>query len=119
MTNPSKVAQRAKMEDLLGAQALRNEAAQVAASKRKSTDTDSDGGKLDELDPEDWDNVNVHMHKIFKNHLVNTMYDRLTPIFIDPSNPHRYILLTEEACSTWAKALVSFYFFFILQLGFS
>ncbi|PLW15405.1 hypothetical protein PCASD_20311 [Puccinia coronata f. sp. avenae] len=94
------------MEDLLAAQALRDEAAQVATSKRKSTDADSDGGELDELDPEDWDNVNVHMHKLFKKHLVNTMYDRLTPIFIDPSNPHRYILLTEEACSTWAKALI-------------
>ncbi|PLW35538.1 hypothetical protein PCASD_14364 [Puccinia coronata f. sp. avenae] len=88
MVNPSKVSQRAKMEDLLAAQALRNEAAQVAASKRKSTDANSDGGELDELDPEDWDNVNVHMDKLFEKHLVNTMYDRLTPIFIDPSNPH-------------------------------
>ncbi|PLW11419.1 hypothetical protein PCASD_20201 [Puccinia coronata f. sp. avenae] len=106
MTNPSKVAQWAEMEDLLAAQVLRDEAAQVAASKRKSTKADSDGGESDELDPEDWDNVNVHMHKLFKKHLVNTMYNRLTPIFIDPSNPHRYILLTEEACSTWAKALI-------------
>jgi hypothetical protein len=33
MTNPSKVAQRAEIKDLLAAQALRDEAAQVAACK--------------------------------------------------------------------------------------
>jgi hypothetical protein len=39
--------------------------------------------------------------------LINAKYDCHTPVFIDPSNPRRYILLTVDACQEWAKALVS------------
>ncbi|PLW06287.1 hypothetical protein PCASD_26816 [Puccinia coronata f. sp. avenae] len=104
MTNPAKVAQRAEMEDLLAAQAMKDEAAR--ALKQKATDDHSDVEESEDLDAEEWDTINVYMKQLFKAHLINAKYNCHTPVFIDPSNPRRYILLTVDACQEWAKALV-------------
>jgi hypothetical protein len=105
MTNPAKVAQRAEMEDLLAAQAMKDKAAQ--ALKRKETNDDSDVEESEDLDAKEWDTINVYMKQLFKAHLINAKYDCHTPVFIDPSNPRHYILLTVDACQEWAQALVS------------
>ncbi|PLW41565.1 hypothetical protein PCASD_10000 [Puccinia coronata f. sp. avenae] len=104
MTNPAKVAQRAEMEDLLAAQAMKDKAAR--ALKRKATDDDSDVEESEDLDAKEWDTINVYMKQLFKAHLINAKYDCHTPVFIDPSNPRSYILLTVDACQEWAQALV-------------
>jgi len=106
MENPSKVAKRAEMEDLLAAQALRDDAIKNSvSSKRKGDDDGSEYDSTEEPDPEEWDTINIHMKRIFKKYLINTQYDRHNPVFLDPANPNRYILLTVDACSQWAKAL--------------
>ncbi|PLW48522.1 hypothetical protein PCASD_04295 [Puccinia coronata f. sp. avenae] len=104
MNNPAKVAQQAEMEDLLATQALKNKAAQ--ASKCKATNDDSEGEESEDLDAKAWDTINVYMKQLFKAHLINAKYDFHTPVFINPSNTTRYILLTVDACQEWAKALV-------------
>jgi hypothetical protein len=104
MTNPAKIAQRAKMEDLLAAQALKDKASRAA--KRKVTNADSEGEESEDLDTEEWDTINVYMKRLFKEHLINTKYNQHTPVYVNPSNPRRYILLTIDACQEWAKALV-------------
>jgi hypothetical protein len=47
------------------------------------------------------------MKRLFKEHLINAKYNRHTPVYVNPSNPRCYILLTVDACQEWAKALVS------------
>jgi hypothetical protein len=118
MTNPAKLAQQAEMEDLLAAQAIRDEAARVASSKQKALDGpgDSEDEESEELDPDEWDSINLHMKRLYATHLVKTAYDRHTPVFIDPQNHDRYILLTCAACSEWAKALVCHFLIPILAL---
>ncbi|PLW30068.1 hypothetical protein PCASD_17424 [Puccinia coronata f. sp. avenae] len=108
MTNPAKIAQQAEMEDLLAAQAIRDEAAWVASSKKKAPNAsgDSEEEESDKLNPTECDSINLHMKHIYATHLVNMAYNRHTPIFIDPQNHNQYILLTVAACSKWAKALV-------------
>ncbi|KNZ61460.1 uncharacterized protein VP01_13980g1, partial [Puccinia sorghi] len=53
------------------------------------------------------DSINLYMEKLYKKHLPNKKYDSQFPVFIDPCNPNRYILLTMGAVQTWAHALVS------------
>ncbi|PLW29313.1 hypothetical protein PCASD_23585 [Puccinia coronata f. sp. avenae] len=103
MTNPAKIAQRAEMEDLLAVQALKDKASRAA--KRKVTDADSEGKESKDLDAKEWETINVYMKRLFKEHLINAKYNQHTPVYVDPSNPRRYILLIVDACQEWAKAL--------------
>ncbi|KNZ63782.1 hypothetical protein VP01_1101g10 [Puccinia sorghi] len=45
------------------------------------------------------------MTKIYEHNLTNVKYDRHLPVYINPANPHWYILITLEACQEWARAL--------------
>ncbi|KNZ49575.1 hypothetical protein VP01_492g5 [Puccinia sorghi] len=47
--------------------------------------------------------------KLHKKHLINTKNDCHIPVFVDPANPNQYIyiLLTVDACSTWAQELAN------------
>ena len=117
MENPAKLAKRAEMEDLLAAQALRDQTVKdAAAAKRKNCDSDSDIDGSEELEPEEWDYLNVHMNKLYDKYAIDSRYDLHTPVFIDPGNPNRYMLLTADACSTWAHNLVSFFWFGLYNL---
>ncbi|POV95115.1 hypothetical protein PSTT_16450, partial [Puccinia striiformis] len=116
MPNPADAIKRAEKEDLLAKQAMRKEA--VSASKKRKAaaldgDDDGGGGGSDsdgsdsEIDADEFDDINFHMKKIYAAHPPNSLYDRLNPVYIDPANPRRYILLTVAAVQDWAKALVS------------
>jgi hypothetical protein len=87
MTNPTKIAQRAEMEDFLAEQALKDKASQAA--KRKATNADSEGKESKDLDAEEWDTITVYMKRLFKEHLINAKYNQHTPVYVDPSNPRR------------------------------
>jgi hypothetical protein len=109
MSNPAEAIKRAQREDLLAAQADHEEAVQIAAAKRKASNGDDDNPDADaddELDPVDWERINTHMKKIYAANLTNVKYDQHLPVYIDPTNPHRYILITPMACQEWARALV-------------
>ncbi|PLW48536.1 hypothetical protein PCANC_12183 [Puccinia coronata f. sp. avenae] len=110
MSNPAEAIKRAQREDLLAAQADHEEAVQIAAAKRKASDGDDDDPDAnadDELDPVDWERINTHMKKIYAANLTNVKYDQHLPVYIDLTNPHRYILITLEACEEWARALMA------------
>ncbi|KNZ56959.1 hypothetical protein VP01_2279g3, partial [Puccinia sorghi] len=51
------------------------------------------------------DLINLYMEKLYKKHLPNKKKDSQFPVFIDPCNPNRYILLKMGAVQTWACAL--------------
>ncbi|PLW51084.1 hypothetical protein PCASD_02410 [Puccinia coronata f. sp. avenae] len=70
---PAKIAQRAKMEDLLAAQALKDEASRAA--KRKVTNADSEGEESEDLDDKEWDTINFYMKRLLKEHLIKAKYD--------------------------------------------
>lgn len=91
MENPAKLSKQAETKDLVAAQALRDQAVKdAAAAKRKASTSDSERNKSDEF--------NVQMKKLYETHLIDTKYDCHTPVFVDPGNPNRYILLTVDAC---------------------
>ncbi|KNZ53309.1 hypothetical protein VP01_3282g1 [Puccinia sorghi] len=84
MPNPSDAIKGAAKEDLLAAHA----AHQLAYK------TDDE-----ELDAVDWERIITHMNKKnYKKNLSNVKYDCHLPVYIDPANPHRYLLITLEAC---------------------
>ncbi|KNZ43783.1 hypothetical protein VP01_986g4 [Puccinia sorghi] len=58
------------------------------------------------LNANEWDKFNIHMKKLYAEHLFNVKYDCHTSVFIDQSNPNQYVLLTTNVCSEWSKALV-------------
>ncbi|PLW22088.1 hypothetical protein PCASD_17726 [Puccinia coronata f. sp. avenae] len=108
MSNPAEAIKRAQREDLLAAQADHEEAVQIAAAKRKASNGDDDNPDADaddELDPVDWERINTHMKKIYAANLTNVKYDQHLPVYIDPTNAHRYISSPLEACQEWARAL--------------
>ncbi|KNE89948.1 hypothetical protein PSTG_16593 [Puccinia striiformis f. sp. tritici PST-78] len=47
------------------------------------------------------------MHKIYKAHPVNVLYDRINPVYLHPGDPQRYILLTLAAVQVWAADLMA------------
>jgi hypothetical protein len=57
MTNPAKIGQHAKMEDLLAAQALKDKASQAA--KRKATNADSEGKESKDIGTKEWHTINI------------------------------------------------------------
>ncbi|PLW40137.1 hypothetical protein PCASD_07834 [Puccinia coronata f. sp. avenae] len=73
MTNPAKIAQHAKMEDLLAAQALKDKVSQAA--KRKATNADSESKESKDLDTKEWETINIYMKRFFKEHLINAKYN--------------------------------------------
>ncbi|KAH9462570.1 hypothetical protein Pst134EB_006458 [Puccinia striiformis f. sp. tritici] len=55
----------------------------------------------------EFDDINFHMHKIYKAHPVNVLYDRINPVYLHPGDPQRYILLTLAAVQVWAADLMA------------
>jgi hypothetical protein len=54
-----------------------------------------------------FDIYNVYRDQIFNAHPPNIQYHKRIPVFIDPANKTRYILLTTVNVEKWAKALVN------------
>ncbi|KAA1096631.1 hypothetical protein PGT21_023416 [Puccinia graminis f. sp. tritici] len=77
--------------------------------KRKSTgDDDSKGGSPPpdgDLEPEDWDNINFHMKRIYDKYPIKSDYDPKIPVFVNAGETNKYILLTNKACQEWGIAL--------------
>ncbi|KAA1131804.1 hypothetical protein PGTUg99_026418 [Puccinia graminis f. sp. tritici] len=80
--------------------------------KRKSTgDDDSKGGSPPpdgDLEPEDWDNINFHMKRIYDKYPIKSDYDPKIPVFVNAGETNKYILLTNKACQEWGIALHEF-----------
>ncbi|KAH9461319.1 hypothetical protein Pst134EA_017627 [Puccinia striiformis f. sp. tritici] len=128
MPDPAAAKKRAAKEDLLAKQEARAAAIKEAATKKRKgasasirggdgdgdddEEGDSDGdskgdGSGLEIVADEFDDINFHMRKIYKIYPVNVMYNRINPVYIDPGNPQRYILLTLAAVQAWAADLVS------------
>ncbi|POV98272.1 hypothetical protein PSTT_14541 [Puccinia striiformis] len=128
MPDPAAAKKRAAKEDLLAKQEARAAAIKEAATKKRKgasasirggdgdgdddEEGDSDGdskgdGSGLEIVADEFDDINFHMCKIYKIYPVNVMYNRINPVYIDPGNPQRYILLTLAAVQAWAADLVS------------
>ncbi|KNZ47240.1 hypothetical protein VP01_657g8 [Puccinia sorghi] len=107
MDNPADAIKDTEMEDLLAAQAAHEQAVKEMNSKQKLCSGDDTFSKNNnELDAVDWERINIHMKKIYDKNLPIAKYDCHLPVYIDPRNPHRYILITLKACQEWARALM-------------
>ncbi|POW07274.1 hypothetical protein PSTT_08340 [Puccinia striiformis] len=114
MPNPADAIKRAEKEDLLAKQAMRKEA--VSASKKRKAaaldgDDDGGGGAVTRMAQTQRSMRTNSIYKLsYEEDLCgpspNSLYDRLNPVYIDPANPRRYILLTVAAVQDWAKALM-------------
>ncbi|KAH9450327.1 hypothetical protein Pst134EA_027035 [Puccinia striiformis f. sp. tritici] len=128
MPDPAAAKKRAAKEDLLAKQEARAAAIKEAATKKRKgasasirggdgdgdddeegdSDGDSEGdGSGSEIDADEFDDINFHMRKLYKIYPVNVMYNRINPVYIDPGNPQRYILLTLAAVQAWAADLMA------------
>ncbi|KAI7947602.1 hypothetical protein MJO28_009510, partial [Puccinia striiformis f. sp. tritici] len=128
MPDPAAAKKRAAKEDLLAKQEARAAAIKEAATKKRKgasasirggdgdgdddEEGDSDGdskgdGSGLEIVADEFDDINFHMCKIYKIYPVNVMYNRINPVYIDPGNPQRYILLTLAAVQAWAADLMA------------
>ncbi|KNZ63347.1 hypothetical protein VP01_1156g4 [Puccinia sorghi] len=73
---------------------------------KKAPESDSRTNGSDELDPEEWNTIIIYMKKSYVCHLLNAKYNQHTPVYLDPADPTHHILLTVNACQTWAKSMV-------------
>ncbi|OAV89480.1 hypothetical protein PTTG_28686 [Puccinia triticina 1-1 BBBD Race 1] len=112
MTNPVAVLKRAQQADLLAKRAKYQQVAKTKkALKRKAGVDDSDdstGTAVDnkEIDPKDWNNVNFQMREILDNCSLNKDYNPNTPVFINPADPNKFIIVTMNACQEWANCIL-------------
>ncbi|EFP77678.2 uncharacterized protein PGTG_03634 [Puccinia graminis f. sp. tritici CRL 75-36-700-3] len=75
-----------------------------AAAQRASTSKHQDPSTL--VAAKDFDIYNVYKDQIFDAHPPNIKYHKRIPVFIDPADETRYILLTTVNVEKWAKALM-------------
>jgi len=55
----------------------------------------------------EFDDLDIYVDQIYAKYGMNANYDRIHPVYLHPTNPDQYILLTSGNVDTWAKALVS------------
>ncbi|KAI9629221.1 hypothetical protein KEM48_011068 [Puccinia striiformis f. sp. tritici PST-130] len=118
MPNPSAALARARNKDILQRKALRDAArrsTRASGSQSQSqsqshgpqdpslSDSDTEGS---DIKANNFDNLNVYMNKIYKAHRANIHYDRNRPVYLDPLDKKRYILLTVGNCQEWAQAWI-------------
>ncbi|KAA1098088.1 hypothetical protein PGT21_050185 [Puccinia graminis f. sp. tritici] len=110
MTNPADVVKRGKQADILAKRAKLKKAIELKRSaKRKAGDDDVEEMSEDEdneIDPEDWNDVDFHMRALFDANPINLEYDAHCPVFLHPTVSGRFILLTMEACQEWAIGIM-------------
>ncbi|EFP81645.1 uncharacterized protein PGTG_07894 [Puccinia graminis f. sp. tritici CRL 75-36-700-3] len=112
MDNPADAIKRGKQADILAKRAKIKKAIELKKTvKRKSGDDVEEMVLLsedndEEIDPEDWNDVDFHMRALFDANPINREYDSLVPVFLHPSVPGRFLLLTMAACQEWAMAIM-------------
>ncbi|KAA1102582.1 hypothetical protein PGTUg99_019466 [Puccinia graminis f. sp. tritici] len=110
MTNPADIVKQGKQADILAKRAKLKKAMELKkAAKRKAGDEDDEdmsGDEDNEIDPEDWNDVDFHMRALFDANPINLEYDAHCPVFLHPTVTGRYILLTMEACQEWAIGIM-------------
>ncbi|KAA1133165.1 hypothetical protein PGTUg99_023012 [Puccinia graminis f. sp. tritici] len=110
MANPADIVKRGKQADILAKRAkLKKAIALKKTAKRKAgevLDEDLSEDEDEEIDPEDWNDVDFHMRAIFDANPINREYDAHIPVFLHPTVAGRFILLTMEACQEWALAIL-------------
>ncbi|KAA1136666.1 hypothetical protein PGTUg99_036842 [Puccinia graminis f. sp. tritici] len=98
MENPKDKLARARKEDLVAKTMKRFDARHEGASRGKGRRGPVVAGASS-------DEVYVHVDKIYSKYGMNTEYDRIHPVYLDPTNADRYILLTAGNVDKWAKDL--------------
>ncbi|KNZ49234.1 uncharacterized protein VP01_5133g2 [Puccinia sorghi] len=78
------------------------EAGRNASTSRRRNQDDLNDPTLDFEDK-----TNLYMEKLYQAHQPNLKYEKDFPIFIDTTDPNRYIPLTLATVQAWAKALNS------------
>ncbi|KNZ51769.1 uncharacterized protein VP01_3818g1, partial [Puccinia sorghi] len=68
------------------------------------SDIETNGDNSSNVEFEDLD---IYIDHIYAKNGMNTGYDWVNPVYLHPTNPDEYILLTRGNLNTWAKALVS------------
>ncbi|POW02012.1 hypothetical protein PSTT_12093 [Puccinia striiformis] len=104
MANPTAAERRAHNKSLLTRQTLARAA--TTARAQNSQNRDNDDVEVSDVEGEDFDAVNVHVNRLYALHRFDATYDRDFPVYIDPGNTRRYILLTVGNCQIWARALL-------------
>ncbi|PLW15402.1 hypothetical protein PCANC_10690 [Puccinia coronata f. sp. avenae] len=110
MDNPCNEVLPACKEDLLARTMKRINARcdgppTTAKRARRSGDhSPADSDEESSSGPE-FNNLDVHSDEIYAKYGMNSDYDRVHPVFLDPTNANRYILLTSGNVDKWAKAL--------------
>jgi hypothetical protein len=117
MDDPRQEVRRAHQSSVLARVAIRKDAKETvdAANKLKGSnvkptndlelfDEGSDDAEEEEIDADD---VKLLIRKLYKHHPHDLDYDTLIPVYVDPSNRDRFIILTYHACKEWARAIVS------------
>ncbi|KAA1088524.1 hypothetical protein PGTUg99_032186 [Puccinia graminis f. sp. tritici] len=110
MTNPADIVKRGKQADILAKRAKLKKAMELKKSlKRKAGNDDDDGITEDEdneIDPEDWNDVDFHMRALFDANPINPEYNAHCPVFLHPTVRGRYLFLTMQACQEWAIGIM-------------
>ncbi|KAI7966177.1 hypothetical protein MJO29_001925 [Puccinia striiformis f. sp. tritici] len=104
MANPTAAVQRAHNASLLTRQNLARAA--TTACAQSSQNRNNDDVEVSDVEGEDFDEVNVHVNRIYAIHRFDATYDCDFPVYIDPGNTRRYIVLTAGNCQIWARALL-------------
>jgi len=112
MTNPSELIRQDRQADLLAQRARRAQEAREAAARRRRAGV-SDDEVATTSDDDEEDRLNIKMKLLYSTHPINCSYDRKLPVFVNPSDPRKYIFLTGANCQEWARALLSYFFSFL------
>ncbi|KNZ46916.1 hypothetical protein VP01_6838g1, partial [Puccinia sorghi] len=108
MVNPKKAEARARQAGLLAKERLRADSAKEAVAARLLDPDANSNDPPDNEDEMDLDALELFMRQIYKKNPCNVLYDQHLPVYISPGNPQKFILITNAACTAWAKDLVSF-----------
>ncbi|EHS64528.1 uncharacterized protein PGTG_22316 [Puccinia graminis f. sp. tritici CRL 75-36-700-3] len=110
MANPADIVKRGKQADILAKRAkLKKAIALKKTAKRKAGevfDEDLSEDDDEEINPEDWNDIDFHMRAIFDANPINREYNAHIPVFLHPTVARRFLLLTMEACQEWALAIL-------------
>ncbi|OAV92274.1 hypothetical protein PTTG_27680 [Puccinia triticina 1-1 BBBD Race 1] len=87
MDNPKNKIMRARKEDLLAKTMKRIEARQRGPSTSRSLKTMGDSDEVDSSDVE-FDDLDIHVDQIYTKYGMNSDYNRIHPVYLDPTNPN-------------------------------
>ncbi|KAA1092082.1 hypothetical protein PGTUg99_015024 [Puccinia graminis f. sp. tritici] len=110
MTNPADIVKRGKQADILAKRAKLKKAMELKKAVKHKAGNENDelisDDEDDDIDLEDWNDVDFHMRALFDANPINLEYDRHCPVFLHPTVPRRYLLLTMHACQEWAIGIM-------------